>query len=73
MADIDISRTGRTVTASGEGGIWRAVECRNVQCAVMLHWKLTSDPAFASRWACNGDPKSPEVKRHGLEREWAGA
>ena len=72
MTDIAVSRAGRTVIAAHEvtGLPIRAYECRNVQCAVTLHWKLTSDQGFARRWAFDADPKPPEVKPHGLEREW---
>lgn len=66
-----ITRTGRTVIAtdSTTGRVARSYECRNVQCAVTLHWKLSSDPKFVDQWVRDVDPKSPEVRRHGLERE----
>jgi len=67
---MTITRTGRTVIATDDitGRVARSYECRNVQCAVTLQWKLVSDPAFAAQWVCDSDPKSPEVKQHGLER-----
>ena len=58
----------RVVRATGR--MMRSEECRNVQCAVTLEIKLSSDTRFADMWVRDGDPKSPEVKRHGLEREW---
>jgi len=67
---IIITRNGRTVSAIDDvtGRMMRSEECRNVQCAVTLHWKLSSDPAFAAEWVRDNEPKSPEVKPHGLER-----
>ena len=70
---MTITRTGRTVIATDDttGRMMRSEECRNVQCAVTLHWKLSSDQKFADLWVRDVDPKSPEVKRPGLERELA--
>ena len=68
-----ITRTGMTITASDNatGRMMRSEECRSVRGAVALEIKLSSDPRFADMWVRNNEPKSPEVKRHGLEREWA--
>jgi|GEM_PF-6957150 len=65
-----VTRNGRTVSATDDttGRMMRSEECRNVQCAVTLHWKLSSDQKFADLWVRDVDPKSPELKRHGLER-----
>ena len=65
-----ITRSDRTVSAIDDvtGRMMRSEECRNVQCAVTLHWKLSSDQKFADLWVRDVDPKSPEVKPHGLER-----
>jgi len=66
-----ITRTGRTITATDDvtGRLLRSEECRSIQCAVALEIKLSNDPKFADMWVRDGDPKSPEVKPHGLERE----
>ena len=68
-----VSRNEKIVTVSDDttGRVIRALECRNVPCAVALEAKLTSDPAFSAQWVRNTEPRSPEVKRHRLEREWA--
>ena len=64
-----VSRQGPTITVRDDNGkIMRVHVCRNVQSAVDLEVKLMSDRAFAELWARDGDPKPPEVKRHGLER-----
>ena len=65
---IIITRIGKTVIATGR--LKRSENCRNVQCAVALETKLSSDPKFADMWVRDNEPKSPEVKRHGLERVW---
>ena len=72
MAEFTVSRRSWTVTASGECGAHRSFVCRSLQSAVALETKLTNDSAFAAQWIRNTEPKSPEVKRHGLEREWVG-
>jgi hypothetical protein len=66
---VMVSRKGKIVTAVTDGVLGRSYECRNVQCAVALETKLTSDRAFAAQWVQDGDPESPEVPRHGLERQ----
>ncbi len=69
-----VARKGKAVTVfDANGRLMRTHECRNVQCAVALEEKLVGDPAFAIQWACGGDHKIPETKRHGLERPMAGA
>ncbi len=66
MTNIAVSRAGRTVLAAREVTdlTIRSHECRNVQSAIELHWKLTSDPAFEAWRALEGDPKSSEGKPH---------
>ena len=66
-----ITRSDRTVSAIDDvtGRMMRSEECRNVQCAVTLHWKLSSDQKFADLWVRDVDPKFPEVNRHELEWE----
>jgi len=67
-----ITRTGPTITATDDttGRLMRSEECRNVRGAVALEIKLSNDPKFADLWVRDGDPKCPDDKRHGLEREW---
>jgi len=71
MPKFSVTRTAWTVMASEVGGAHRSYVCRSLQSAVALEAKLSSNPAFAAQWIRNVEPKSPEVKTHGLEREWA--
>ena len=70
MPTLTIRRSMAVLAFDDKGNVLRSVECRNVQCAVTLELKLTSDPAFAKQWATDGDPKPPEIKPHGHERHW---
>ena len=64
-----IIRSDRTVTAVGEDGrIVRVIDCRNVQSAVALETKLSSDGSFAATWAKEFEATSPASKPHALER-----
>ena len=42
-------RLGLAVGAT-VGNRFRTIECRNVQCAVAFHAKLTADRNFAAQW-----------------------
>ncbi len=66
---IPITRHDRTVTARDSTGVvLRTHVCRSVPCAVALEAKLTSDRAFAAKWAISADPQPPRLAPHGLER-----
>ena len=67
-----ITRNGMTVIATDGNTrrMMRSEECRSVRGAVALEIKLSSDQKFADLWVRDGAPMLPEVKPHGLEKEW---
>ncbi len=66
MTEFSVLRIGRTIGVT-LGAMERSVECRNVQSAVELQSKLTSDRAFAERWVHDKDPKFVADTSHWLE------
>ena len=49
---VVVVRTGSVVVAVAveDRRVARSIECRNVQCAVVLEEKLIADPSFADGW-----------------------
>ena len=58
---VVVNRNGTTVTALvvGDEKFTRSETCRNIQCAVMLETKLTTDAAFADRWVRDKEAALP--------------
>ena len=59
---IPITRNGSTVTARDSNGkILRVTEFRSVAMAVAIETRLAADEKFASWWASEVEPVSPEI------------